>query len=100
MCSSAEISVVDTFGSPKRLNRSNVTSRIRSAVRRGFLASMSSLLFQLPKSSTPARRCTDSEARVVEALLDKFLQCPPYVRDFLPARREDLRQRRARAGRR
>src|SRR5215470_1160587 len=40
MCSSAEISVVDTFGSPKRLNRSSVTSRMRSAVRRGFLACM------------------------------------------------------------
>src|SRR5580765_2269824 len=35
MPSSAEISVVDTFGSPKRLNNSSVTSRMRSAVRRG-----------------------------------------------------------------
>jgi ABC-type glutathione transport system ATPase component len=37
MFSSAEISVVLTLGSPKRLNRSSVTSRMRSAVRRGFL---------------------------------------------------------------
>jgi len=37
MPSSAEISVVETFGSPKRLNSSSVVSRIRSAVRRGFL---------------------------------------------------------------
>ena len=36
MLSSAEISVVETFGSPKRLNSSSVTSRMRSAVRRGF----------------------------------------------------------------
>jgi ABC-type multidrug transport system fused ATPase/permease subunit len=36
MRSSAEISVVLTLGSPKRLNRSSVTSRMRSAVRRGF----------------------------------------------------------------
>src|SRR5665647_72879 len=35
MPSSAEISVVETFGSPKRLNSSSVTSRMRSAVRRG-----------------------------------------------------------------
>jgi hypothetical protein len=35
MCISAEISVVLTFGSPKRLNSSSVVSRIRSAVRRG-----------------------------------------------------------------
>src|SRR5436190_4440795 len=38
MFSSAEIKVVETFGSPKRLNRSSVTSRMRSAVRRGFFA--------------------------------------------------------------
>jgi hypothetical protein len=37
MPSSAEISVVDTLGSPKRLNKASVTSRMRSAVRRGFL---------------------------------------------------------------
>jgi len=37
MPSSAEISVVETFGSPKRLNSSSVVSRIRSAVFRGFL---------------------------------------------------------------
>src|SRR4051812_41072661 len=36
MLSSAEISVVETLGSPKRLNSSSVTSRMRSAVRRGF----------------------------------------------------------------
>ena len=36
MPSSAEISVVETFGSPKRLKSSSVVSRIRSAVRRGF----------------------------------------------------------------
>src|SRR5690348_13893881 len=35
MFSSAEINVVETFGSPKRLNRSSETSRMRSAVRRG-----------------------------------------------------------------
>jgi hypothetical protein len=39
MFSSAEISVVDTLGSPKRLNSASVVSKIRSAVRRGaFLA--------------------------------------------------------------
>src|SRR5688572_846737 len=38
MPSSAEIAVVETFGSPWRLNRSSVTSRMRSAVRRGALA--------------------------------------------------------------
>ena len=38
MPSSAEISVVETLGSPKRLNSSSVTSRIRSAVRLTFLA--------------------------------------------------------------
>jgi ATPase subunit of ABC transporter with duplicated ATPase domains len=37
MPSSAEISVVLTLGSPKRLKSSSVTSRMRSAVRRGFL---------------------------------------------------------------
>jgi len=36
--------MVDTFGSPKRLNRSSVTSRMRSAVRLGFLASMGLLV--------------------------------------------------------
>src|ERR1700761_3686314 len=77
MCSSAEISVVDTFGSPKRLNRSSVTSRMRSAVRRGFFASMRPVLFQLAKSSTLAPRCTDSEARVVEALLDTSYNARP-----------------------
>src|SRR5687768_5422338 len=39
MCSSAEIAVVLTLGSPKRLNISSVTSRMRSAVRRGFFFS-------------------------------------------------------------
>src|SRR6185295_941324 len=39
MFSSAEIAVVLTFGSPKRLNISSVTSRMRSAVRRGFFFS-------------------------------------------------------------
>src|SRR5471032_1312222 len=99
MCSSAEISVVDTFGSPKRLNRSSVTSRMRSAVRLGFLASMDLVLVWCAQSSTLTRQCTDWNPRVVEALLDKFLQSPPYVRDFIPTSREDLRQRRARAGR-
>ena len=33
---SAEISVVETLGSPRRLKRSSVVSRMRSAVRRGF----------------------------------------------------------------
>src|SRR6185369_7165867 len=37
MFSSAEISVVLTLGSPNRLNRSSVTSRMRCAVRRGSL---------------------------------------------------------------
>jgi hypothetical protein len=40
MFSSAEISVVLTFGSPKRLNSSSVTSRMRSAVRRGLLVAI------------------------------------------------------------
>jgi hypothetical protein len=35
MCNSAEIKVVETLGSPNRLKRSSVTSKIRSAVRRG-----------------------------------------------------------------
>src|ERR1700758_961294 len=77
MCSSAEISVVDTLGSPKRLNRSSVTSRIRSAVRRGFFASIGSFFFQLAKSSTPARQCTDWNSRVVEALLDTSYNARP-----------------------
>ena len=38
MPSSAEISVVETFGSPKRLKSSSVVSRMRSAVRRGFFS--------------------------------------------------------------
>ena len=39
MLSSAEMTVVETLGSPKRLNNSSVTSAMRWAVRRGgFLA--------------------------------------------------------------
>ena len=44
MPSSAEISVVETFGSPKRLNSSSVTSRMRSAVRRGFFVGVAMVL--------------------------------------------------------
>src|SRR4051794_1962813 len=43
MLSSAEISVVETFGSPNRLKRSSVTSRMRSAVRRGAFLAMLAL---------------------------------------------------------
>src|SRR4051812_2217548 len=47
MLSSAEISVVDTFGSPNRLKRSSETSRILSAVRRGAFFGMASAWLQL-----------------------------------------------------
>src|SRR3990167_4485207 len=40
MRSSAEIRVVETFGSPNRLNSSSVTSSMRSAVRRGAFFTM------------------------------------------------------------
>ncbi len=56
---SAEISVVLTFGSPKRLNSSSVTSRMRSAVRRGFLGGMVGRIlthYALPTIAAHARR--------------------------------------------
>src|SRR3990167_5737301 len=40
MRSSAEIRVVETFGSPNRVNSSSVTSSMRSAVRRGAFFTM------------------------------------------------------------
>src|SRR5438105_1677354 len=48
----AEISVVDTLGSPKRLNRSSVTSRMRSAVRRGFFAGVAMCVVRVSAQSS------------------------------------------------
>ena len=42
MFSSAEMTVVETLGSPKRLNSSSVAARMRSAVRRGAFLAMAS----------------------------------------------------------
>src|SRR5450755_4866525 len=50
MPSSAEMSVVDTLGSPKRLKRSSVVSRIRSAVRRGLFFWLLFVAMAIPES--------------------------------------------------
>ena len=81
MPSSAEISVVETFGSPKRLKSSSVVSRIRSAVRRGFFVGIGFRRWLRIQSSTAAR--------AVHRL-------PPYNRGlhaghFVRQRRQDVR---------
>src|SRR5688500_1752659 len=57
MLISAEMSVVLTLGSPKRLNSSRVTSRIRSAVRRGFFLVRSVLAMGRDSGIGPGRGC-------------------------------------------
>src|SRR3954470_15401967 len=57
MFSSAEISVVETLGSPKRLNRSSVTSRMRSAVLRGAFFAMDQSLPCVVRDAGPVPVC-------------------------------------------
>src|SRR5215831_7572045 len=68
MPSSAEISVVETFGSPKRLNSSSVVSRIRSAVFRGFLVWLAMDALVAGQSSTAPRCVQPSVPTIVRAL--------------------------------
>src|SRR4051794_18535789 len=70
MFSSAEIKVVDTFGSPKRLKRSRAASRIRSAVRRGALAMRQAPICSIAPSGPALAAKAKADASCRELHLD------------------------------
>src|SRR5207245_1295182 len=84
MPSSAEISVVDTLGSPKRLNSASVTSRMRSAVRRGArLVGVAIVSCACMLGGQSSIKCCEGPSAL--ALRKQVLNCLPTIAAFMPS---------------